>query len=84
MLSLNEAEILLLVAAPTAPGAGTVIVTVGRVVSLVAAVVKLHTTLLASGMPRAFCAPVVTVAMQVVLGGRATFGTSVAVFVVVL
>ncbi len=84
MLSLNVAETLLLVAAPTAPGAGAVIVTVGLVVSLVAAVVKLHTRLLASGTPRALCAPVVTVAMHVVLGGRAAFGTSVAVFVAVL
>ena len=82
MSSLKVALIFVLFGTFSAPAAGTVSTTVGRVVSPSAAVTKLHTKLLASAMPVVSCAAVVTVATHSVLGGSATLGVRVATRVV--
>ena len=81
MSSLKVAVMLELLGTPAAPAASTVSTTVGRVVSASAAVVKVHTKLLASAKPAAFCAAVVTVAVHSVLAGSAELGVNVAVWV---
>ena len=85
MASLKVAVMRVLLATPTAPAAGTVTVTVGRVVSsaVAAPVVKLHTKAAASAMPVLSCTPVPTVATQSVLGGNGAVGVSVAICVAV-
>ena len=67
MSSLNVAVIAVLFATAVAPGAGTVTVTVGRVVSGSAAVVKVHTKFAARPLPARSVAPLVTVAVNWVL-----------------
>ena len=68
-----------MMATPVAPLAGTVAVTIGRVVSRVAPVVKVQTKLAASALPAKSLAPVVTVAVYAVRGARALAGVKVAV-----
>ena len=70
MSSLNVAVIAVLFATAVAAGAGTVNVTVGRVVSGKAAVVKVHTKLAARPLPARSRAPVVTVAVNWLFGAR--------------
>src|SRR6185369_862614 len=77
--SLKVAAIFWLMATPVAAFAGTVKLTVGAVVSRVAPVVKLQTKLFASALPARSLLPVVTVAVEVVLGARALKGLKVAV-----
>ena len=64
MSSLNVAVIAVLLGMAVAPGAGTANVTVGRVVSGKAAVVKVHTKSAARPLPAMSVAPFVTVAMN--------------------
>ena len=77
MSSLNVAEIAVLLATPlVVPGmvvTGTVTITRGRVTSGAGAVVKVHTKLFTSVKPVVSAAPVVMVAVQVVLKGRLPF-----------
>src|SRR5207253_1814863 len=77
--SLKMAAILPLMATPVAALAGTAALTVGRVVSGVAPVVKLQTKFAASALPARSLAPVVTVAVNVVRGARLPAGVKVAV-----
>ena len=65
--SLKVAVIAVLLATAVAASAGTVNVTVGRVVSGSAAVVKVHTKFVARPLPARSLAPVVTVAVNWVL-----------------
>jgi hypothetical protein len=74
MGSLNVAEIVVVRAAPVAPLAGTVEMTVGG-----GAVVKVHTKLAARGTPVGSFAPVVIVAVNTVLVASAVVGMNVAV-----
>ena len=76
---LKVALIVWLMATAPAPLAGTVELTVGRVVSGVAPVVKLQPKSVASALPARSLAPVVTVAVNVVRGARALAGVKVAV-----
>ncbi|HXO04189.1 MAG TPA: hypothetical protein VN884_01015 [Candidatus Sulfotelmatobacter sp.] len=73
MASLNVAETAVLTGTPVAPIVGTVETTVG------APVVKLHAKLLASAFSTVSVAPVVIVAVYVVLAAKATIGVNVAV-----
>lgn len=73
--TLNVADRTTPSATPTALLAGTV----GGTTAGVAAVVKVHTKLLASGTPVGSCAPVVIVAVNKVLLARITVGVNVAV-----
>src|ERR1043166_4308169 len=61
-------------ATPVAPLAGTVAVTMGRVVSRVAPVVKVQTKSVDSGLPARSVAAVVIVAVYVVRGARVPVG----------
>ena len=74
MASLNVAEIVVLTATAVAPFAGKVEITVGG-----AAVVSVHTKLVASGAPVGSFAPVVTVAVNKVLLAKTAVGVKVAV-----
>ena len=74
---LNVAETRVLTGTVVAPLAGTVETTVGG--AAVAAVVKVHTKLAASGAPVGSFAPVVIVAVNKVLLARTTVGVNVAV-----
>jgi hypothetical protein len=62
------------------PFGGVTEVTVG---GHVAEVVNVHTKLAASAMPNVSCAPVVIVAVKVVLGARVPEGVNVAILVAV-
>ena len=73
--SLNVAETRVLTGTAVAPFAGTVEITVG------APVVKLHTKLAASALPNVSFAPMVIVAVKVVLGARLAEGLKVAILV---
>ena len=81
--SLNAAEIDVFVAtSAVGPGivvTGTVSVTLGRVVSGARPVVNAHTKLPANAMPAVSVAPVVIVAVKVVLPARLLAGVKVAV-----
>src|SRR6266571_899578 len=77
--SLKVALMAWLIATAVAPLAGTVTLTVGGVVSGVAAVVKLQPKSAASALPARSLAPVVIVAVNVVRGARALAGVKVAV-----
>src|SRR5437762_130210 len=77
--SLKVALMVWLIATAVAPLAGTVALTVGRVVSGVTPVVKLQLKSAASAVPARSLAPVVTVAVYVVRGARLTAGLKVAV-----
>ena len=68
-----------LIATAVAPLAGTVALTIGRVVSGVAPVVKVQPKLAASALPAKSLAPVVTVAVYAVRGARLAAGVKVAV-----
>ena len=74
MASLNVAEMVVLTATAVAPFIGTAETTLGG-----GAVVKVHTTLAASGVPAGFFAPVVIVAVNNVLLARIAVGVNVAV-----
>src|ERR1041385_972754 len=77
--SLKVVLMLWLIATPVAALAGSVELTVGRVVSGAAPVVKLHPKLLSSRLPARSFAPVVIVAVNVVRGARSAAGLKVAV-----
>jgi hypothetical protein len=77
MTSLNVAEMVVLTATPVAPFTGTVETTVSGVA--VAAVVNVHTKLVASGTPERSFTPVVMVAVNDVLLARALVGVKVVV-----
>src|ERR1051326_2502834 len=77
--SLKVALIVWLIATAVAPLAGTGALTVGRVVSGVAPVVKLQLKLVASALPARPLAPVVIAAVYVVRGASALAGVKVAV-----
>jgi hypothetical protein len=74
MASLNVAETRVLTGTAVAPLAGTVDTTVGG-----AAVANVHTKLAASGTPAGSLAPVVIVAVNMVLLARTVVGVKVAV-----
>jgi hypothetical protein len=74
MASLNLAEMVVLTATSLAPVIGTVEITLGG-----GAVVKVHAKLAARGAPVGSFAPVVIVAVYMVLVVRATVGANVAV-----
>jgi len=74
MASLNVAEMGVLTATRVARFAGTVETTEGG-----GAVVNVHTKLAARAAPAESCAPVVMVAVYVVLAARSTSGVKVAV-----
>jgi hypothetical protein len=74
MASLNVAVTNVFTATPAAPFTGTVETTVGG-----GAVVKVHTRLAASGAPAGSFAPVVIVAVNMVLLARTNVGVNVAV-----
>jgi hypothetical protein len=76
--SLKLAEISVLSATPVAPAAGTVELTVGAVVSGMAPVVKVQVKGLARALPATSLAPVVIVAVQMVLAGRMLASVKVA------
>jgi hypothetical protein len=76
---LNVAAIFWLTGTAEARFAGTVEVTVGAVVSVVAQVLKLQTKLLASALPEVSWADVVIVAVYVVLKARLAAGAKIAV-----
>ena len=77
--SLKVALMVWLIATPVAELAGTVVITVGRLVSGAAPVVKLQAKLFSSGLPARSLAPVVIVAVNVVRGARPSVGLKVAV-----
>jgi hypothetical protein len=77
MISLNVAETRVLTGTAVAPLAGTVDTTVGG--GAVAAVVNVHTKLVASGTPERSFTPVVMVAVNDVLLARALVGVKVVV-----
>ena len=79
MASLNAAVMRVLVGTPDAAFAGNVTVTVGRVTSVDAAVLNVHTNGAASAMPVESFAAVEIVASHIVLAGSADAGVSVAV-----
>ncbi len=79
---LKVALILQLMGTPVAPAAGFVELTVGRVVSEVAHVVKVHAKGLASALPPVSLTPVVIVAVKVVRAARLAFGVKIAVLFV--
>jgi len=81
MALLNVAVIFWFTGTAVAPEAGTVIVTVGEVMSAVLPVVKFHTLLLARGLADALCAAVLIVAVYCVLGSRVPVGANIAVLV---
>jgi hypothetical protein len=66
------------VAAPLAPAAGLVELTVGGVTSGATPVVKLQVNAVARLLPAASCAPVPIRAVQIVLAGNAAEGVNVA------
>jgi hypothetical protein len=74
MASLNVAETRVLTGTAVAPFTGTVETTVGG-----GAVVNVHTKLAASGTPEGSFAPVVIVAVNMVLLARTAVGVNVAV-----
>ena len=76
---LNVAEIFWLVGTFVAPLTGIVEMIVGALVFAVVPVVKVHTKFAASVLPPALIAPVVTVAVNLVLGTRFTVGMKIAV-----
>ena len=78
MASLKLRVTALLIAMPVAPAAGSTAVTVGRVVSAAALVVKLQLKGAASALPAVSRAAVVMLAAQLVLAGRALLGVKVA------
>jgi hypothetical protein len=78
--SLNAAVMRVLVGTPDAASAGSVTVTVGRVTSAEAAVLKVHVKGARNAMPLVFVAAVDIVAWQVVPAGSAEAGVSVAVW----
>ena len=84
MLSLKVAVICLLMGTLPSPAAGAVRITVGRVASASAEVVKLHAKLLARARPVMSFTAVVTVARHKVLGGNVCAGVKVATWVVAL
>jgi hypothetical protein len=77
--SLKVTAILLLTGTPVELQEGARADTVGGVPGAVAPVVKLHTKLAAIGVPRVDSAPVVTVKVMSVFGGRETDGANFAV-----
>src|SRR5687767_5840026 len=77
--SLNVARTFSLTDTPVAASAGAVELTVGGVVSAGVPVVKVHTTSLGSALPARSRAPVVILAVYVVLGARFAEGAKVAV-----
>src|SRR5207248_1298858 len=77
--SLKATAMLPLMATPVAALAGTVALTVGRVVSGVSPVVKLQTKLLTNALPARSLASVVIVAVYAVKGARLPAGVKVAV-----
>jgi hypothetical protein len=77
--SLKVTAILSLTGTPVELQEGARADTVGGVPAEAAAVVKLHTKLAAIGIPSADSAPVVTVTVMRVFGGRETVGANFAV-----
>src|SRR6185503_12289859 len=77
--SLKAAVMIWLIGTAVAALTGTVALTIGRVVSGVAPVVKLQLKPVASALPARSLAPVVTAAVNVVRGARVLAGVKVAV-----
>src|SRR5947199_282915 len=73
--SLKAAVMVWLIGTAVAPLAGTVELTVGRVVSSVAPVVKLQTKAEGSGLPARSVTPVVTITVYLVRGCRVPTAT---------